>query len=544
MLLSYSAALSVLGLVCAHGAAWAQANAPKQPPSPSVSSAADETNVEDSPRSALEDFFQLAHSGRYAAAAKYLELPAGDSRGPQLVARLTAVLDRYAWADRDTASAAPGGDADDGLPPGVDEVGKIPGPDGELEPVRLVRRRSGEARWVFSRVTTQRIDGWYEAMPHRWLIEFAPEPLLRMGPSNLLWAQWCALPLFILLAWSLGSLLSRLGWRVIDPWVERTQSTWDNALRVQLARPITFGCRLLIAYALVPLLGLYAPGATFAIRSIRALLLATFFWGLARTVDVAGQTFAASHWGKDEPATRALLLFTSRFGKIVVASFAVVMLFSELGYQVTSLIAGLGLGGVAVALAAQKSVENLIGAFAIVVDQPFREGDLVRVDGCVGHVEVIGMRSTRIRTLDRTLISFPNGKLADMRVETYAARDRIRWAFTFGVTYQTSQAQLRAIIAESEALLRKHPKIWPQDVSVRFKEFGDSGLLLEVAAWFEVQDNNAFAVIRQELLLDLMVVVERTGARFALPTRVLEIEESKRGPQPNSAADPPSQSPP
>jgi MscS family membrane protein len=195
---------------------------------------------------------------------------------------------------------------------------------------------------------------------------------------------------------------------------------------------------LLVARGLLPVLGLYTPAALFASRSIRALLLATFFWAMALAVDVAGQSFASSHWGEGQPAKRALFTFGSRVGKFFVA--------------------------------------------------------------CL------------------------------VRVETFAERDRIRWAFTFGVTYQTSEAQLRSILAETEQLLRKHPKVWPVDASVRFKEFGESGLVLDVAAWFDLRDFDAFTLIRQDLLLAFMGVVERTGAKFALPTRTLTvaIEDTKR----------------
>ncbi|HEX4351552.1 MAG TPA: mechanosensitive ion channel domain-containing protein, partial [Polyangiales bacterium] len=312
----------------------------------------------------------------------------------------------------------------------------------------------------------------------------------------------------------------------------RTPTRWDDALLLRLSGPITFTWRLLIADAMLPLLGLYAPALTFATRTIRALLFATFFWALARSVDVAGQMFADSRWTHGAPGTRALLLFGSRFGKFVVASFAIVALFSELGYPVTSLIAGLGVGGIAVALAAQKSLENLIGAFAIAIDQPFREGDFVKVDGCMGTVEIIGMRSTRFRTADRTIISIPNGKLADMRVETFAPRDRYRLGFTFGVTYQTTEAQMRAILKDCEKLLRDHPKIWKDGISVRFTGIAESSLTIEVGAWYDTSDFDEFSVLRQDFLLQLMAVVEKTGAKIALPGRNLEIAERKPAPSP------------
>jgi len=151
----------------------------------------------------------------------------------------------------------------------------------------------------------------------------------------------------------------------------------------------------------------------------------------------------------------------------------VVAVLSELGYPVASLIAGLGIGGLALALAlaAQKTVENLFGAFSIGVDQPFQEGDFVRIEDFVGTVESVGLRSTRIRTLDRTLIIMPNGKLADMRIETFSVRDRMRLSCVIGLVYSTTETQMRQVLTGLEARLRAHPKIWAETVVVRFAAF-------------------------------------------------------------------------
>lgn len=139
-------------------------------------------------------------------------------------------------------------------------------------------------------------------------------------------------------------------------------------------------------------------------------------------------------------SSRRFLLPSGLAKGLEVVAFGRVALLSELGYPVTSLVAGLGIGGLAVALAAQKTVEALFGAFSIGADQPFREGDFVRVEDFVGAVEVTGLRSTKIRTLDRTRISIPNGQLAMMRLECYSVRDRMCLACKVGLVYSTSRS--------------------------------------------------------------------------------------------------------
>jgi MscS family membrane protein len=152
---------------------------------------------------------------------------------------------------------------------------------------------------------------------------------------------------------------------------------------------------------------------------------------------------------------------------------------------VASLIAGLGIGGLALALAAQKTVENLFGAFSIGVDQPFTVGDTVKVEDFLATVERIGLRSTRFRTMDRTIVTIPNGKLADSRVESYSARDRMRLATTIGVVYGTSEAQLREVLDGFARVLREQPKLWPEGVTVLLRGLGASVARIEVAAWFQ-----------------------------------------------------------
>jgi MscS family membrane protein len=202
---------------------------------------------------------------------------------------------------------------------------------------------------------------------------------------------------------------------------------------------------------------------------------------------------------------------------------AMVAVISELGYPVASLIAGLGIGGLALALASQKTFENLFGAFSLGVDQPFREGDFVKVEDFMGTVEAIGLRSTRIRTLDRTLITIPNGKLAEMRIESFAARDRIRLACILGLVHGTTANQMRLVVAGLEQLLREHPKVWPEGITVRFQELNSSSLDIEIAAWFTTADYTEFQLIRQEILLQFMEVVEKARTSFAFPTRTVHL---------------------
>jgi MscS family membrane protein len=221
-----------------------------------------------------------------------------------------------------------------------------------------------------------------------------------------------------------------------------------------------------------------------------------------------------------------VLPIAARFGKVAVAAMLIIAVLSNFGLPVASLIAGLGVGGVALALAAQKTVENMFGAVSIGADRPLKIGDFVKVGELLGTVESIGLRSTRIRTLDRTLVTIPNGGLADSRIESYTERDRIRFTTILGLEYGTKQAVLREVIAKIERTLREHPKIWPDTVVARFAEFGPYSLNIEIMVWFLVTDFNDFRAIREGVLFDIMTIVEQEGAAFAFPTQTLHLQRA------------------
>ncbi len=485
----------------------------------------------ESPRASLERFFSLTRAGNYDSATIYLDIPGKlKSQGPELARQLKAVLDRKLWVNLDSVSASALGDSLDGLPRGVEQLGVIVNEKGVREPVRLVRwTRDYETRWRFSSATVSHVPGWYSLLQDRWILEHLPAPLLRSGPLEVLWWQWLSLPLMLAVAITLGYL----GSQVLRAGIRRTLSRRNNPLVSvavgRLGRPFTLACALIAVALMLPSLGLYPPAEHRFIRIIQSGFFIAIVWGIWRIIDVLRQIFDNSEWAQTNPSSRALLPLGARTVKVVIFAIAVVTVFSLLGYPVTTLVAGLGLGGLALALAAQKTVENLFGAFSLGVDQPFREGDFVKVENFLATVETIGLRSTRFRTLDRTLISIPNGRVAEMQLETYSARDRLRLRAVIGLMYGTTVAQTREIITEFERILRAQPLVWPDAVVVRLAELGTTSINIDIMVWFETTVYDEFRAIRQDVLLQFMEVVEKAGARFAVPTRAVRFIENNDG---------------
>jgi MscS family membrane protein len=474
----------------------------------------------------MSRFLDLARAQKFADAAAYLELPKEQEQdGPRLAQHLIAVLDRYDWGDLEKLSPAPNGNLDDGLPPNFEQVGTVPKGTAAKDPVRLIRRGEKTSKWMFTRATVQKVDGWYASLPDRWFLETLPAPLLREGPRGLLWWQWIALPVLVMVALALGVASSWGTRKLFTPIARRTRTKWDDSLMARLGGPLALAFALIYTHEALPTLSLYLPARIFMHHALRGGVLFTVFWGHSRIMDVGIQRVVDSDWSNGRHVSRALISLVGRVGKVVVAALAVVAFLSELGYPVTSLIAGLGIGGLAVALAAQKTMENLFGAFSIGADQPFREGDLIKVDDVSGTVESIGLRSTRIRTPDRTIVTIPNGKLADARIESFAARDRIRFAATLGLSRDTSAHSMEKALSGFEAVLREHPKIWPTGIVARFTEIRDAALNVEITCWFQTNDFSEFQLIRQTVLLALLKVVEDAGTTLASSVQTLRIVE-------------------
>ena len=343
--------------------------------------------------------------------------------------------------------------------------------------------------------------------------------LFSTGPLGLSWWQWLGTVGGALVAVLAGIIAGRVLRTVARRITRRTAARWDDIVLDRLAGPLAAALALAIAAAFVPWLEL--PRGS-SVRFIRAGYFAVFFWSLFRLVDVGFHMLGESTWLRAGPS-RALIPLGTRLAKAGVFAIAAVAVLSYLGYPVASLIAGLGIGGLALALAAQKTVENLFGAFSIGVDQPFRVGDTVKIEDFLATVERIGLRSTRFRTLDRTIVTIPNGKLADSRIESYSARDRMRLHTVVGLVYGSTESQIRDVLAGFEAALREQPKFWPEAWVVRLRGLGASSIDIEVTAWFQTEDYGEFQEIRQEVLLRFLRVVERAGTSLAFPTQTVHV---------------------
>jgi MscS family membrane protein len=199
----------------------------------------------------------------------------------------------------------------------------------------------------------------------------------------------------------------------------------------------------------------------------------------------------------------------------------------------TAVLAGLGVGGLAVAFAAQKTLENLFGGVAIIADQPVLVGDFCKFGDQMGTVEDIGLRSTRIRTLDRTLVTVPNGHFSSLSIENFAPRDKVRFQPFLHLPYDTSGAQIRSILEGVRELLKEHDKV-EEGARARMIGVSDFSFKLELFAYIKTADYNEFLEIQEELLLRILETIESAGARLAVPAQETHVRGGEHLPPPKT----------
>lgn len=355
------------------------------------------------------------------------------------------------------------------------------------------------------------------------LSDHLPAPLLTDGPLGLEVWQWLALVGLIPASLGIGLLLERPTRWLLKRVALKTRNEYDDALMRASQGPIILLWAALASRVLLLWVELPSKTATIIGGSGRLVVILALAWLLMRIIRVLQFGLPGTQWAVTRPALRSIIPLVARIARIFVLAAAILAIVASFGFEIGTILAGVGIGGIAIALGAQKSLEHFFGSVSIGIDQPFRVGDWVAAEGVAGTVEAIGLRSTQFRTIDRTLVTIPNGKLAEAKSENYGARDRIRFRTSVGLEYGTPAATIRSIRDELEVLLRAHAKVWQDNMTVRFVQLGASSLDIEVFCWIETTSIDDFRVIQEELLLGVMEVVEGHGASFAFPTQKLHL---------------------
>jgi MscS family membrane protein len=253
-------------------------------------------------------------------------------------------------------------------------------------------------------------------------------------------------------------------------------------------------------------------------RFLAALLAACFAWFVSRIID-RGFEHAVNRT-RQRGGGESILVMMQRITRIVMLIIAFVAAMALFGVNVKTTLAGLGVGGLAVALGAQKTLENIVGGVSLLMDKAVHVGDFCNIGGRLGTVEDIGLRSLRLRTLDQNLLVVPNGLLAQMQFENMKARPKLLIDQNFSLRIETTVEQLRSVLNQVQSMLDEHPEIESGTSRIRVDDFAGAAFDLELFAYARTGDWMQFTAIRQDVILKIAEIVEAAGTRFAAPTRL------------------------
>jgi MscS family membrane protein len=477
------------------------------------------------PRSSVERFIEAAKDGDFESAAQHLDLrnlprEMRNVQGTELARELKIILDRGLWIDLELLSNHPKGYENDGLPSYRDLLGQI---ETEKKTYTLLLQRvprgDGVHIWKISNATVAKIPELYELASYGLFGEFLSGFIPEVDFFGAYLWQWVGAILIMLFAYLVLLPFSWLSLSLVNK-KDRSPQV------VSFVRgPLHFFVWVLIV---TPMKDLLSPTVEMqALFKTSTLLIISFTWVMVRLFDFYIEHLSHKFQEKDKAGAIDMLRPLAKIVRGVIIISAFIIWLDNIGFKVTTLMAGLGIGGIAIALAAQAIFADMIGAFIILVSQPVRVGDFCKFHNTLGTVEGIGLRATRVRTLDNTVVAVPNGEFSKLHLENYALREKVWFHPKISLPYETSRKQISTITAGIENMLKEHPMVHDEPIEICFTEIGDYSHDIDVYSYVTTGDWGKYKKIAGELNFAIMDIVEKAGARLALPSRKMYVEEGK-----------------
>ena len=474
------------------------------------------------PKGAVMGFLAAGHKGDFQAASQFLNTRLRGAAAERLAQQLFTVLDRRLPPRLQALSDSPEGSVSD-LKTEQDLVGTISGAQGNIDIlVERVSRGKAGALWLFSKETLDRIPDLFQEINAVSIDNVLPQFLTTTRIAGFELFQWLGvfvgLPAVYALTLLLNWILSRLA-GLVRRRVRGRANLPDPVIVPMPARLILVALviREVLTKFSLPLLARQFWATTASLLVLTAcvwllLILDRTVEGYFRRRLVRQGNMAASSVVR---LARRILDTLAVFGGLLVA-------LHHFGVNPTAALAGLGVGGIAVALAAQRTLENVIGGISIIFDGAVRVGDTLKVGDALGTVIDIGLRSTRLRTLDRTIVSVPNGQIANLALENLTSRDKFWFHPNLKLRAGTTAAQLHSVLEALRGLLAHHPQIEPASARVQLLGFGAWSVDVEVFAYVRAKDSNHFLAVQGELLLRITEILEAAEIQFAFqpPTNI------------------------
>ncbi|MBX2822039.1 MAG: mechanosensitive ion channel family protein [Rhodothermaceae bacterium] len=319
---------------------------------------------------------------------------------------------------------------------------------------------------------------------------------------------------------------------IIKRRADKSKNQWDDDIARYVPRPLALVAQIILWHGAVLLLDL--PTEPLDIRGyiyngLSAAVAIGLVWVGFALIEVLGNGMSRRAAGTESKIDDLLVPMLRKSLKLFLAIIAGVWIIQNLGYSVTSIVASLGIGGLALALAAQDTVSNFFGSVVVFTDKPFQVGDWVELDGVEGTIEEVGFRTTRIRQFDKAMVVIPNKMFTTTPIRNYSQRSIRRIKMTVGLSYETSSSKMQDFLAGARKLLEEHPVIDQNFHFVHFVEFADSSLNVQFYCFTSTSVWVEWLKARENLMLQIMDLVEELGLEMAFPTRTVYLRDEKWG---------------
>ncbi len=465
-----------------------------------------------SPQESVFQFLEACHARNYSKALYYMDLrrltPTDRAKnGEDLARQLEDLLDDTSF-DISTLSREPEGDESTGGSPNLQHLltTSVGGEALDLQ-LKRVDLKPGVHVWLVSADSVALIPKAHQAVSETPFEKRLPQRLVTLEILDTPVWRWMALIILAPVLWFLSALLARGVLAALRALVD--------APGLRKPMQLCFAAAWLLAA--MPFAPPSAIPRLFLERTLGLIFFLGLAWAGAVAVDLMAERWRSSLDPRVQAVSYSVLPLGQQVLKLSLFLVAVLSVLSAWGYNTSTILAGLGVGGLAVALAAQKTIENLFGGLSVIGDRPVLVGDTCRFGDRVGTVLYIGLRSTRIRTPERTIISVPNGQFSSMALENISGRDKIWFHPKLNLRRDTTSEQLQQVLLSFQEILTGHPKIEAGNIPVRFVGVGPYSLDIEVMVYVITSSDDEFLAIQQELLIKMLQAVESAGAALAVP---------------------------
>ncbi|MBE8728194.1 mechanosensitive ion channel family protein [Flavobacterium hungaricum] len=416
------------------------------------------------------------------------------------------------------------GRIDDDLSTGIDLVGSI-STDKTAIPLYLENQSddSQPAVWLFSAETIEAIMSADIKGEKTFLDRVLPNVLIEKKLGNVPIGHWAVVVIMTVVSYLLSRLLIFMFVFVIQKLWRKAASEKGTAIIEAFTLPVQMYLTVILFVAFTQRMGIsIVVRQRFSIIIITIGILA-FLILLWRMTDFVTMYTRSRMNRRGRISAISAILFLSRATKVAIVFIGIIALLGIIGVDVTAGLAALGIGGIALALGAQKTIENFVGSVSLIADQPLRVGDYCRVDDIKGTVESIGMRSTTIRTSARTIVTIPNGQLSASKIENFAHRDRFLFNPIFNFRMETTPDQMRYLLVELRSLLYAHPAVLNSPPIVRFTGITADAFKVEITAYIEAVNADISQEVQEDILLRMIDIIEKSGTALAYPSQTLHV---------------------